>query len=202
MPEVRVNRTLPAQLSRQLIRALLKEIGDYTLRGMIQRAGISRWDEKLGWMDGAEGLRADEYARLLAQIREYYGTGARGLLNRVGRIAWGELIQDSDVRIWGKGWVGRLMPHQRGARLALETLAEQMRGLKGDVSVHLLDIDLYLIDSTSDATYEQKAEEPVCAPTVGLIQAALTWSTGMAYDVEEVACRATGAEACKFRVRL
>jgi predicted hydrocarbon binding protein len=98
-------------------------------------------------------------------------------------------------------WLISLLPRGTRARLALEDLARDMSGAGGRVSVHLLDIDLYLIDRTSDVTFGRKSAEPICWTTVGLIQEALQRGSGMEYDIEETDCRAVGAEACKFRIR-
>jgi predicted hydrocarbon binding protein len=35
-----------------------------------------------------------------------------------------------------------------------------------------------------------------------MIQGALIWATGREADVEEVACKATGAPACEFKIKL
>jgi len=199
--EPRVNRIMPAGMSWFFIQALQQEIGDYTLNAMLRQAEVSPLEELSAQLEGGRGLRAGEYALLLAKIREYYGYGARGLLIRAGRTTWSELASQSKIGLGGMGLVGRTLLHNRVALRSLNVMLGHVYGKTDLVSTHALDQELYLVDRISDATYGQKADEPVCVPMLGLILGALSWGTGADYDVEEVVCRASGAEACKFRIR-
>jgi predicted hydrocarbon binding protein len=201
VPEMRVNRNLPARMSWLLLKALVKEISDYSLKSMLEQTGIGTLNELSVRIEGGMGLSSDEFARLLASVREYYGSGARGILTRVGRTAWNELAHQSGIGLGGKGLVGRIMLRKRVARQVLRILARELSGKTGEITIHLLDLDLYLVDRTSDTTYGQHADEPICFTTIGMIQEALSWGTGVAYDVEETACMAAGADTCKFRIR-
>jgi len=73
---------------------------------------------------------------------------------------------------------------------------------KGSTSVHLLDIDLLLVDRGSAATQGQSHDEPICYVTLGLIQGALFWATGIEVNVTEMNCRAMGAPACEFKIKI
>ncbi len=198
----RTDRSLPGHCSRCFLRAAAAEAGEYALLMMLQQTGLARFavDGKL--VEPEQGLRASELAGLQASMREYYGRGARGMLNRIGEAAWTELQQDESLGGKALRILRRGLPRSARARQTLEELARQMSGSDGDVSVHLLDVDLYLIDRTSDSTLGQAAEQPICWVTTGMIEAALRQALGSDVDVEEVNCRVLGAEACKFRVRI
>jgi predicted hydrocarbon binding protein len=77
-----------------------------------------------------------------------------------------------------------------------------LREAGGAVSVHTLDLDLLLVDHSAAATLNQTSPEPICFVTLGLIQAALFWATGQEADMEEIACKAAGAPACEFKIKL
>lgn len=199
----RADRFLPGHLSHCFLRAAAVEAGEYAVLMMLHQAGLTRFtnsDDQL--VEPAQGLRAAELAALQTTMREYYGRGARGMLNRIGEAAWLELQQE--VSLGHKVWrvLRRALPRNVRARQTLEELARHLRGADGNVAVHLLDVELYLIDRSSDSTFGQAAEEPVCWVTMGMIEAALRQTLGSDVDVEEVNCRAMGAEACKFRVRI
>jgi predicted hydrocarbon binding protein len=197
----RLGRYLPAKLSWQLLMALQEEIGEPMLKATVRQAGICSLSELASRRDSGVGMSSEEYARLLAEVRSYYGHGARGALTRVGRTAWNEQVKMLGIGIRSKVFLGRVLLRKRAAHLALGVLAGQLCGKSAQIAVYSGDTEYYLVDSISDATYGQTTEEPVCAVTVGLIQGALSWGTGEEFEVEEIACMAAGAESCKFRIR-
>jgi predicted hydrocarbon binding protein len=87
-------------------------------------------------------------------------------------------------------------------RRSLELLANTLREGGGEASVHTLDMDLLLVDHSAATTLNQTSTEPICFVTLGLIQGALFWVTGQETDMEEIACKAVGAPACEFKIKL
>ena len=142
-----------------------------------------------------KALNSAEFFRVLAAIRAYYGSGARGTLIRIGRTVWDRFVGKTL-----QGWIVAPLVRIVGARLSLKMLADLMEKPDGDVSVHLLDRELIFVDTSSDATIDQEDDQPVCWYTIGLIQACVSWASGVERSVEEIACRAMGHEACKFRI--
>jgi predicted hydrocarbon binding protein len=65
-----------------------------------------------------------------------------------------------------------------------------------------LDLDLLLVDRSAAATLGQTNVEPICFVTLGLIDRAFYWATGQEVDIEEITCKAAGAPACEFRIKL
>jgi predicted hydrocarbon binding protein len=84
----------------------------------------------------------------------------------------------------------------------LELLARILSAAPGNITVHTLDLDLLLVDQTSPTTLEQSDNAPICFVTFGLIRESLYWADGQVYDIEERACRATGARQCEFKVTI
>jgi len=52
-----------------------------------------------------------------------------------------------------------------------------------------------LVDHSAAAAGGQSSDEPICYVTLGIIQGALFWVIGQEAYVEEVACKATGAQS-------
>ena len=96
----------------------------------------------------------------------------------------------------------RRLPVPARRRRMLELVAESLREAGGAASVHTLDLDLLLVDHSCAATLNQTSTEPICFVTLGLIQAALFWASGQEADMEEIACKAAGAPACEFKIKL
>jgi predicted hydrocarbon binding protein len=67
-------------------------------------------------------------------------------------------------------------------------------------SLHPADQDLILVDRASDPTVGQSVDGMICWYTAGLIQGVFAWATGKEHAVEEIVCRASGGDACKFRI--
>jgi predicted hydrocarbon binding protein len=198
----RLNRNLPGIFIRHFLMACEAEIGDYSLQLILYQAGLKRFISQQVKSSNTIEICAQEYAALQQAIRDYYGRGARGVLNRIGRTTWNEIARQAPFLHKTGFFVTRLAPRTLHLYRALEYMAAQLGGPNGQVSVHSFDQDLIFYDQTSDATYNQIAREPICWVTLGLIQGATVWAIGEEQDVDEIACKAVGADACKFRLRL
>jgi predicted hydrocarbon binding protein len=84
----------------------------------------------------------------------------------------------------------------------LELLARILNADTESITVHTLDLDLLLVDQTSPTTINQSDDTPICFVTFGLIRECLYWADGQIYDIEERACRVTGARQCEFNITL
>ncbi len=200
MMTLRTDRQIPKGYIANFLKAAEAEIGSYSLRMILRDAGLGAATDQapIAVMDGS--LQSSEFAAVQAAVRAYYGSGARGSLNRIGRLAWQGAVANTF-----KGWfffpiVRKLMTPQSGSQFALNRLADLIKKSDGDVSVHLFDTDLIFMDTSSDATFNQQADKPICWYTVGMIQASIAWAIGEEIAVDEITCRAMGAEACKFKV--
>ncbi|MBE3038634.1 MAG: hypothetical protein IMZ62_07470, partial [Chloroflexi bacterium] len=94
------------------------------------------------------------------------------------------------------------LPVPARRRRVLDLIAGRFRAGGGAATVHTLDLNFLLVDHSAAAACEQSSDEPICYVTLGIIQGALFWATGQEADVEEVTCKATGAQACEFKVKL
>jgi predicted hydrocarbon binding protein len=149
-------------------------------------------------LDQTEAARA--YAALQAAMRTYYGRGARGVLLRVGQRLWNFLLDDAALGGKAQAALIRRLPIASRRKSILELLARLIGNQPGDIMVHNQDLDLLLIDHASPAAESQHDSTPICFVTQGLIRESLFWATGQGFDVEEISCKATGKEACEFRI--
>ena len=198
----RQNRHIPNSYARYFMQAMKSEIGVYSLHMMLRDAGLEQYIDNLPPYDSKPGIQASDLAALHNAVREYFGRGARGTLNRIGRSTWQLIFADANMGPRVGFFIARLRSPLARSRKLLEHLAAQMRAPDGDVSVHLLDRDLIFMDTSSDSTFGYSADAPICWATLGMIQAAVFEATGAEQSVEEISCRAAGAAACKFRIRL
>lgn len=209
MSEPIPDRILPLLYVRSLLHATEEQIGVYSLQMLIYQAGLVSESDRLPisllnvevWLKQRQ-VRASELAALQAAFRQYFGSGARGALNRIGRSAWALLLREATLPARTGLLAARLMPASTRRKLALEFLADMLRAGSDDISVHSLDLKLIFQDRLSDLTYGQHSTMPICWSTLGLLQAALAWSTDEPVDVTEIDCRAMGADACRFQISI
>ena len=140
------------------------------------------------------------YAALQSAMRIYFGRGARGVLLRVGQRLWNRLLEDAALGGKAQAALIKRLPLTTRRRSTLELLAKFIGGASGDIAIHTLDIDLLLVDHASPTTHDQSSSAPICFVTQGLIRESLFWSTGQGYDVTEISCKATGENACEFKI--
>ena len=193
--------TFPVRVMRRFVETLSSEIGHETFYAFLSKAGLpENWAHPLHFVALDEAQTAQAYARLQAALRTYYGRGARGILLRIGAKLWQHLLDDSTFGLKAQAALIRGLPKSARRKPALELLARILSAAAGNISVHTLDLDLLLVDQTSPATLEQSDDAPICFVTLGLIRECLYWADGQEHDIEERACRATGARQCEFKI--
>jgi len=197
----RQNRILSRDYIRSFMVAISEEIGNFSLQIILQQVGYNGFP--VGWPEQElASMSSSEFAALQHGLREYYGRGARGLLQRVGRETWTAMVQNTSPGRKVSFGLMKLAPRAFRSRQVLELLAEKLRGQDGKVNVQAQDMGFLLVDQTSDSTFGQQTSEPICWSTLGLIQGALFWAIGNEMEVEEISCCAMGGDACKFKIRL
>ena len=156
--------------------------------------------DSLDRLDGVEAAKV--YASYQQALRLFYGHGARGILLLIGQSMWEKITAQANFREKAELEIARRFPVPARRRRMLELVAGYLREGGGAISVHTLDLDLLLVDHSSAATVGQTSAEPICFVTLGLIQGAFFWATGQEADMEEIACKAAGAPACEFKIKL
>jgi hypothetical protein len=199
---------LEPRLVCQLLRCLEAELGTFSLNALLRQSqvfaslssGTSLEERRLlGWAQDHPVL-ISQFAGLQAELRQFYGVGGRGALNRIGRSLWRLMVAEATVTERGHLLSLRVGPHTGRRKRLLEYLAQRLPSAGQPATVRTAGADLLLVDAFSLAE-AQPVAEPACWLVQGLIQEALQWATGQEHEVEEEACRAMGATACQFRVR-
>lgn len=193
--------TFPAHVLRHFVTALCEDIGQGSLSAVLSNAGLPEEWSAPAHFSGLDNDRAAQvYSRLQSALRTYYGRGARGTLLRIGSRLWSRLLNDSTLGIRAQAMIVRGLPQSMRRKPALELLARILGG--NGISVHTQDLDLLLVDRSSPATIDQTDDAPICFVTLGLIRECLFWAVGREHDIEERACRASGALQCEFKINV
>ena len=193
----------PARVMRRFVETLSLDIGSETFSAVLLKAGLpEEWAHPAHFSALDNARTAQAYARLQSALRTYYGRGARGILLRIGSKLWDLLLKDSSLGIKIQAALIRGLPKSLRRKPTLELLARILNADTESITVHTLDLDLLLVDQTSPTTINQSDDTPICFVTFGLIRECLYWADGQIYDIEERACRVTGARQCEFNITL
>lgn len=198
----RPNRRISNRYLRHILQAIEEEMGGHSLRRMLRSAGLKRYLGEFPPLNNQTEAFASEISALGQVIRAYYGQGARGSLNRIGHAVWRRIAAEAPWSLKVRLFTLRVLPETNRCMKVLQVIVDEMRYPDGQISLHLADTDIIYVDRSSDFTYGQSSEENICWATGGMIQEALSWAMGLEYDIDEIACRATGAETCQFKIPL
>ena len=194
--------TLPNRFLGYFVETIASELGADTLQLVLAKSGL---DVELANPEVVFRYTGDvttgAYAGIQGALRLYYGRGARGTLNRIGRLLWLRLLENSSILLRTRAGVVRSLPLSVRTKPALELLAELLGGKSNSITIHSLDLDWMLVDAHSPGAAHRQEKSPICFVTMGLIQECLYWASEYEYDVQETSCLSTGGDACEFHVK-
>jgi predicted hydrocarbon binding protein len=193
----RTDRVMPPRIVSSFFNAIIIELGNYSLNTLFKDAQMRRFLSGTPKTYARFQIRSSEFAELQHAVREYYGTGSRGILTRIGYATWENL---EECMGWQRKLTNVMMGENRAIQRNLAYLASQLRGKNGNVSVHQLDPDTFFVDRTSDTTFQQESNTPICWVTIGMLQGAVSSITSQVAEIQEVSCRAMGDDSCRFQI--
>lgn len=190
-----------SKLLQNFLAIVSNEIGEKNLPLVLNKSGLPiKWADSKHLENLGEQAAAETYAGLQQAIRTYYGRGARGILQRIGRKFWKDLLENAPFREKAQAKLLRGLPETRRRKAALDLLVRLLNANSDEMSVHTLDLNLLLVDNISPTTYNQRSDEAICHVTHGLIREAIYWATSQEAHIEESSCRATGSQNCEFKI--
>ncbi len=142
-----------------------------------------------------------DFAAVNEAIQEMYGTqGAKGLCSRAGRATLKYAIEDGVFFAELTGPAFELLPPLAKVKVGLSTLATALADLSDQIAYVQEDGDklIFTVEQCPEC-WHRTSESPICYGTTGMLQEALYWlSEGPQFTVDEIACVASGDEACTF----
>jgi len=189
------------RILKRFVETAALELGADQFNGMLAMSNLPmEWRKPETFLKVSGTDSAHVYAALQSAMRVYYGRGARGVLIRMGQRLWNHLLDDAALIGKTQAAVIKRLPLVTRRKPTLELLAKLIGFQSGDITIHTLDLDMLFADHASPSTHDQTSSSPICFVTHGLIRESLYWSTGQNHDVEETSCKATGENACEFKI--
>jgi predicted hydrocarbon binding protein len=189
-------------LMRQAIMAIGQVMGERGLRIVLREAGLERYVDELPPDDLEQDIATVDYAALNQAVEEFYGRAGKGMLQRIGRASFRYGVEEQATLMGVAGAAMKLMPHKTRIKFILTQMAKSLMDVNQDTSIEVQETPQGFVfaDFTCGVCCCRKAEHPICHLYIGSISEAVKWGTGQEYEVREIECRATGAEACRFLV--
>ena len=189
------------RILRRFVETVAVELGADQFHAMLALSELPpEWARSQTFQKMNPTKSAETYATLQSAMRAYFGRGARGVLLRVGQRLWSFLLEDAALGGKAQAALIKRLPLSRRRKAILELLGRLIGAQPDDFTVHLMDLDLLVVDHASPAAQGQRASRPICFVTQGLIRESLFWATGQNLDIEETSCKATGHDTCEFKV--
>jgi hypothetical protein len=204
-------KRIPSMLLNNLFCQVDQTMGHRSLILLLRRAGLSRYIDNLPPLNESPSIKVEQYSELLATVYELFGArSAQALFLRDGRLSAEELRRQRPAQFALTGPALKLLSSGKRMQIVLDKLVEQTREIF-DVPCNLHeDLDAFLFD-IRDCPYcaeitrrsgeqNKPLSKPVCHIPAAMLEEMVEWATGEKHLVEEVACIAQGAPACRFRV--
>ncbi len=189
-------------LMRQAIMAIGQVMGQQGLKVVLREAGLERYVDELPPDDLEQDVSTVDYATLNQAVEEFYGRAGKGMLQRIGRASFRYGVEEQATLMGVAGAAIKLMPQKTRIKFILTQMAKSLMDVNQDTTIEVQETPQGFVfaDLTCGVCCCRKAEHPICHLYIGSISEAVKWATGQEYEVREIECRATGAEACRFLV--
>jgi len=189
-------------LMRQAIMAIGQVMGQQGLKIVLRQAGLERYVDELPPDDLEQDVSTVDYAALNQAVEEFYGRAGKGMLQRIGRASFRYGVEEQATLMGVAGAAMKLMPQKTRIKFILTQMAKSLMDVNQDTHIQVQETPQGFVfaDFTCGVCCCRNAEHPICHLYIGSISEAVKWATGQEYEVREIECRATGAEACRFLV--
>jgi bacteriochlorophyll 4-vinyl reductase len=196
-------RFYPNKIGRLYILSLEDVMGRNGVNALLNLAGAKHLVNNYPPNDLKREFPFKDLSTISLATETMYGArGARGMEMRAGRYAFtlglkefGPLLGMADLAL-------KLMPMTMKMKIALNATAQtfdrfsdqptRVEERKGQF--------LYIIERCPNC-WGRKSDRPVCFLAHGILEEAVSWVTGgHNFRVEEIECRAAGAETCTFSI--
>ena len=191
---------------RVILLAIDDVVGPHGTAAILRQAGLAQYIDNYPPSDSAYGGHQLRYmSQINRALFDIYGRrGARAILQREGRGRARNGIEENGRVAGAPKLAAKLLPRRTKVKLTLDTAArEYSEQLGTHVSIAEEGDVFFWQDPQCGNCIDWQSEQPVCFTTVGFIHGLVAWILeDEDFKVEEVACRAAGAAACRYRVML
>ncbi len=189
-------------LMRQALVAVEEVMGKNGLTAVLRASGLERYAEALPPNDLEPAVNSADYARLNEAIENFYGRGARGILQRIGKASFEYGLREQSALMGLAGLALKVLPPKQRVQLVLNNLAGALKKInpQDQIEIETSGGGIAYVARTCSVCHGRHSDKPLCHLYLGSIAEAVRWATGQTYAVRETECIAMGAAYCRFEV--
>ena len=148
-----------------------------------------------------------DYAQLCTGLLTFFGRAGKSMVIRSGRLTSKYAIEkQSSVYNVAAKTAAKLMPSGMQVKLVLDSMVNGYNKLYAEngqelhFSVEDRGEKWAFVSVECPLCAGKSADMPMCWGRIGLLKESLSWLTSKEFDIEEVECRALGANACVWEI--
>jgi len=178
-------------------------MGDASLNAILNMSGMGEFIKAPPPDNMAREFDFASLSAMSQNLETMFGArGGRSMALRIGREMFSLGLNKFGAFAGMKDPAFIQLPLESRTAIGVQTLAAVFTNFSDQICVVKSTPDAYLFEvETSPMAWGRTAERPVCHALVGILQEGLNWaSNGQEYHVQEMICRASGGEACVFKI--
>jgi hypothetical protein len=193
----------PNKIARIYLQAMEEVMGRNGLNALLNLVGLQQYVQELPPDNLEKEFDFADFSNLNQGLDDIYGPrGGRGLALRGGRATFARGLKGFGALAGVGDLAFKVLPLNTKLKIGLPAMARVFTQFSDQISrVETFDDHfLYYIDR-NPVCWGRTSDRPICFVAVGLLQEGLRWvSGGLEFRVEEIECKAVGAETCVFRI--
>jgi predicted hydrocarbon binding protein len=178
-------------------------MGDASRNAILIMSGLGAYIETPPPDNMAREFDFAQLSNMSQQIETMFGArGGRGIALRIGREMFSLGLNRFGAFAGMKDPAFIALPLDSRVTMGVQTLVAVFNKFSDQVCMVKPTSEAYLFEvANSPMAWGRTAEKPVCHALVGILQEGLNWaSNGHEFHVQEITCRASGGEACVFKI--
>jgi predicted hydrocarbon binding protein len=199
------SRKIPTSFLHFTLRAIDEIMGTNGLNSILNLTGLGKF--RGNFPPNNEALESDavDIGRLIKGTIDLIGlNGVAAILKNAGRRGYRMSLDENPELMQALGAELKKMPSDRDRIASLMgAITYDANRIFGEEHQELVPLEDGFEVRISECEWCYGIADmpaPVCFAELGLEEEAILWATGKHYNVTEIACRATGAERCIFRI--
>lgn len=193
----------PNRFARLFLLAMEDVMGKRGLNTILSMAGLEAYIDNPPPDTLARQADFAYIAAINQALEDTYGArGGRGIALRVGRATFSRGLKDFGALAGMATPAFQALTLEKRAQIGVQALAAVFTNFT-DQTTLLEESETYynLVVEISPMAWGRTAERPVCHALTGIFQEGMRWSSrSYEFHVQETACRATGSDACVFKI--
>lgn len=191
-------------VARQYFFAMREVLGKKSLNDSLISVNLDRFIARFPGTDLQIAMTAHEFANLVAKIEHSYGDKGDEIMQRIGVAFFQLTLRDRSVLINIAGNLLSRLPKDRRVQLTLESLINALKKADPDADIWMEERDgsFAYVERICPICSGRISSQPVCNLMVGILQAALRWSSEESYQIVETHCIAKGDTFCRFTMKI